>query len=72
MSDKLHLKVFLNYTVDLNSLWQKVCLYAGTHLGGEANYYTIEFNGPMADGLAVLKECLSACNSGKFYADFGP
>ena len=72
MADKLHLKVFLNYTVDLDSLWRKICFYPGTHLGGEANYYIVEFNGPIADGLAVLNDCLSACDSGKFYADYGP
>ena len=71
MTDKLHLKVFLNQSVDLNELWKKACLYTGTHLGGESGYYTVVYDGPKAEGLKVLNLCLSACDSGKFYADFG-
>lgn len=71
MADKLHLKVFLNPSVDLNKLWSKLCLIAGTHLGGESGYYTVVYDGPIAGGLEVLSNCLSACKSGKFYADFG-
>lgn len=71
MADKLHLKVFLNTSVDLNELWRKISLTTGTHLGGESGYYTVVYDGPMAEGLTVLSNCLSACNSGKFYADFG-
>ena len=72
MADKLHLKVFLNPSVDLNELWSKLCLIAGTHLGGESGYYTVVYDGPKAEGLTVLSNCLSACESGKFYADYGP
>ena len=71
MSDNLHLKMFLNPTVDLNKLWKKVCLFAGTHLGGESGYYTVVFDGPKADGLEIISICLEACDSGKFYADYG-
>lgn len=71
MADKLHLKVFLNPSVDLNELWSKLCLTAGTHLGGEGGYYTVVYDGPVAEGLAVLSNCLSACSNGKFYADYG-
>lgn len=71
MSNNMHLKVFLTPTVDLNELWRKLCLITGTHLGGESGCYTVLFDGPQADGLTVLSACLSACDSGKFYADFG-
>ena len=71
MADKLHLKVFLNPSVDLNKLWEKLCLIAGSLLGGESGYYTVVYDGSIADGLEVLSNCLSACPSGKFYADFG-
>jgi len=71
MADKLHLKVFLSPSVDLNELWKEVYLHTGTHLGGESGYYTVTFDGPKAEGLEVLKLCLSACEYGKFYADFG-
>lgn len=71
MADKLHLKVFLNPTVDLNELWKRVHLYTGAHLGGESGYYTVVFDGSKADGLEVLSICLSACDAGKFYADYG-
>ena len=71
MGDNIHLKVFLNPTVDLNELWKKVCLYPNAHLGGEAGYYTVVFDGPKADGLGILSVCLEACDSGKFYGDFG-
>lgn len=71
MADKLHLKVFLNPSVDLNELWRKISLTAGTHLGGESGYYTVVYDGVIEDGLEVLSKCLSSCPSGKFYADFG-
>lgn len=71
MADKLHLKVLLNPSVDLNELWKELCLHTGTHLGGESGYYTVVFDGPKAEGLEVLKLCLSACDIGKFCADFG-
>ena len=71
MSDKIHLKVFLNITVDLNELWKKLCLYPGAHLGGEAGYYTVVFDGQRGDGIKVLSSCLEASDSGKFYADYG-
>jgi len=71
MADKLHLKVLLNTSVDLNKLWNKLCFITGAHLGGESGYYTVVYDGPKAEGLTVLSTCLSACDSGKFYADFG-
>lgn len=71
MADKLHLKVFLTPDIDLNELWQKIYFYTGAHLGGEAGYYIVKFDGPRADGLEVLSACLSASSNGKFYADYG-
>ena len=71
MADKLHLKVFLNHSVDLGGRRIIKKKIAGTHLGGESGYYTVVYDGPIADGLEVLSNCLSACPSGKFYADFG-
>lgn len=71
MPDNLHLKLFLSHSVDLNELWRQVCLYTGVHLGGESGYYTVVYDGPKAEGLEILKLCLKACDSGKFYADFG-
>lgn len=73
MADKLHLKVLLTpATCNLDELWRNVCFYAGTHLGGESSYYVVEYDGPQAEGLEVLNYCLAACETGKFYADFGP
>ena len=71
MTDKLHLKVILDCSVDLNALWSEIHSYNSTHLGGENSKYTISFDGSQADGLSVLKHCLATGCIGKFYADFG-
>ena len=71
MDNKLHLKIYLSPTVDLNNLWRTLSLVSGTHLGGESGYYTVIFDGLVSDGLNVLSNCLSVCDGGKFYADFG-
>ena len=71
MADRLHLKVILDCTVDLNYLWGNISKYPETHLGGEDKKYTVQFNGSQADGLEVLKHCLATGCIGKFYADFG-
>ena len=71
MADRLHLKVVLDCTVDLNELWKDVMHYPETHLGGEGCKYTVQFNGSQANGLAVLERCLATGCIGKVYADFG-
>lgn len=71
MTDKLHMKVILDCTVDLNALWDEIHGYHSTHLGSEDSKYTVSFDGSQADGLAVLKSCLATGCIGKFYADFG-
>lgn len=71
MADRLHLKVLLDCTVDLNTLWDAIMGYHETHLGGEGEKYTVRFDGSQADGLEVLKHCLATDTVGKFYADFG-
>ena len=71
MTDRLHLKVILDCTVDLNKLWSTIMNIPETHLGGEDAKYTVRFNGSQADGLEVLKNCLATGCIGKFYADFG-
>lgn len=71
MADRLHLKVILDCTVDLNALWGDIMGYHETHLGGENCKYTVSFDGSQADGLAVLKRCLATDCIGKIYADFG-
>lgn len=71
MTDRLHLKVLLDCTVDLNKLWSSIVCYHETHLGGEDKKYTVQFNGSQADGLEVLKHCMATGCMGKFYADFG-
>lgn len=71
MTDKLHLKVLLDCTVDLNKLWKEIMNIHETHLGGEDSKYTVQFDGSRADGLEVLKHCLATGGTGKFYADFG-
>ena len=71
MADRLHLKVLLDCTVNLNDLWDVICDYHETHLGGEGGKYTVRFDGSQADGLAVIKHCLTTGAIGKIYADFG-
>ena len=71
MADRLHLKVILDCTVDLNTLWDNIMNIPETHLGGEDSKYTVQFNGSQANGLEVLKRCLATGCIGKFYADFG-
>lgn len=71
MAGRLHLKVILDCTVDLNVLWEDIMDYHETHLGGEGCKYTVSFDGSQSDGLAVLKHCLETGGIGKIYADFG-
>ena len=71
MADRLHLKVLLACTVNLNKLWDEIMNIHETHLGGEDSKYTVQFDGSQADGLEVLKCCLATGCIGKFYADFG-
>lgn len=71
MADRLHLKILLDCTVDLNSLWGQICDYHETHLGGEDKKDTVQFDGSQADGLAVIQHCLATGAIGKIYADFG-
>lgn len=71
MADRLHLKVLLDCTADLNELWDSIMAIHETHLGGEDTKYSVQFNGSQADGLEVLKRCLATGCIGKFYADFG-
>lgn len=71
MTDRLHLKILLDCTVDLNKLWSNIVCYHEAHLGGEDKKYTVQFNGSQADGLEVLKHCMATGCMGKFYADFG-
>lgn len=71
MADRLHLKILLDCTTDLNSLWDEVKGSYETHLGGEGGKYTVRFDGSQADGLAVIQKCLATGSIGKIYADFG-
>lgn len=71
MADRIHLKVLLDCTVDLNTLWDSIGKYPETHLSGESNKYSVRFDGSQANGLSVISECLATGCIGKIYADFG-
>lgn len=71
METRVHIKIYLSVKTDLNALWDEIKIYKGARLEGNDMDYLVYFDGEQADGLEVLRHCMTASKVGKFYADFG-